>query len=137
MSAMSDQPLTVAALAEFHRQVVLPDMERLIGESERRLHNEMHGLQGAVIHRLERVEDELRSVTAGLRGLEGRLDLHESGYQDVIAAIHRLEERLSRVEKRVEDLADAQEKRDLRSEVAELRSRLDSLEARVRDRART
>jgi len=46
---MSDQPLTLAALAQFHRQVIVPDIQRIVAAtveaSEQRLRDEMHGLQ--------------------------------------------------------------------------------------------
>lgn len=135
MSPMSDQPLTLVVLAEFHHQVFLPDMERLVGESERRLRDVMYGLHDVVIQRLDRLVDEFQALNASLERVEGRLDLHEASYQDLIAAVHRLEERLGRVEKRLDDIADAQERFALRSEVTELRARLESLEARLQRRS--
>jgi len=54
---MSDQPLTLAVLAEFHRQVILPDVRRVVNEavqsSESRLRDEMHGLHDVLVGRLD------------------------------------------------------------------------------------
>jgi hypothetical protein len=46
---MSDQPLTLAVLAQFHRQVILPDIERIVAATEHRLRDEMHVLQDFVL----------------------------------------------------------------------------------------
>ena len=67
-----------------------------------------------------------------LDGVEGRLGQLESGQQDLVAAVHRLEERLSRVEHRLEVLSPA-DAPDLREQVAELRVRVDRLELEVRE----
>ena len=132
MSSMSDQPLTLSALADFYREVMRPDFSAILGASEARLGAEMRRLHDVVIYRLDRIEDELQSIRARLEAMDGRLDLHESGYQDLIAAIYRLEERLSLVERRLDELVDGQV--TLRAEVAELRARLESLEMRLRNR---
>jgi len=60
---MSDQPLTLIVLAQFHRQVILPDVERTLGQavagSERRLRDEIRTLQDAVLKRLDELEKRL------------------------------------------------------------------------------
>jgi len=33
---MSDQPVTLAVLAKFHREVILPDMQRIVEECDSR-----------------------------------------------------------------------------------------------------
>jgi hypothetical protein len=44
---MSDQPITLAVLARFHREVIVPDIQRIVDEavsgSEARLRDEMQG----------------------------------------------------------------------------------------------
>jgi len=45
--------------------------------------------------------------------------------------VRRLDERLSRVEKRLDELVDVQRAYALRSEVEELRTRLDGLQTRI------
>jgi hypothetical protein len=63
MSPMSDQPVTLAVLAKFHREVILPDVQRIVEESERRLRDEMHGLQDAVLTRLGNLGSRSSSTT--------------------------------------------------------------------------
>ena len=74
---MSDQPLTLIVLAQFHRQVILPDIERVVGNavggSERRLRDEMHTLHDFVLTRLDRLETEYEAIKSGLRRLEQQL----------------------------------------------------------------
>ena len=73
MTAMSDQPITLSTLAKFHREIVLPDIERVVGAAERRLRDEMHGLFDAIAHRLDRLETEYHDPAAG--GEAGRVSL--------------------------------------------------------------
>ncbi len=66
MSAMSaDQPVTVgvltATLAKFHREVFLPDFQRIVGDSEKRLRDEMYTLHDVVLKRLDRIIEGVRS----------------------------------------------------------------------------
>lgn len=60
---MSDQPLTLIVLAQFHRQVILPDVERILGQAvgraERGLRDEIRTLQDAVLRRLDDLEKRL------------------------------------------------------------------------------
>ncbi len=67
---MSDQPLTLIVLAQFHRQVILPDIERIVGGAERRLRDEMHTLHDFVLKRLDRLEVEYEAIKAGLQRIE-------------------------------------------------------------------
>jgi chromosome segregation ATPase len=153
---MSDVPLTLAVLAQFHREVILPDVKRVVedavGASERRLRDEMHAIFDSLDARMTRREQEYQLLVVGVRRVEERLEriegrlegveerlaavevqLETQGVQirDLQAAVFRLEERLSRVEKRLEDAAPPAGG-DLRNEVAELRARLTRLEAQVR-----
>jgi exonuclease VII large subunit len=95
-------------LARFHREVLLPDVKRVVGEaveaSERRLRDEMHALFDAQAQRLERLETE---------------------YQMLLASLKRVEERLERVEQRLDKMA-------LRSDLLELKARVDNLQEQVR-----
>jgi len=43
----------IPILARFHREVVLPDIERIVGASEQRLRDEMQSLFGALAQRLD------------------------------------------------------------------------------------
>lgn len=139
---MAEQPLTLPVLAKFHREVILPDIERILGEavadSEGRLRNEMYTLHDALLQRMDRIETDFESMKAGLARVEQRLDAIEgrltslaSDHRELRVALDRLEERLGRLEEAVRTRAETGEA--VRAEVAVLRSRLDGLEARVRD----
>ena len=164
MSPMSDQPLTLGDLAEFHRKVIVPDMHRTFESLFERLFkprfDQIDASFDTVFHKLDKLDTEYLSLKAGLGrveerlmrmdarfdrmdarfdGVEARLESLELQYQDLLAASHRLEERLRRVEERlgsvegqVDALFAAQEKDPLRAEVADLRMRVDSLQAQVR-----
>lgn len=147
MSPMSDQPVTLAvlttALAQFHREVIVPDMHRVFeGLFERLIKprfDEIDGHFDAIYVRFAKLEAEYEFLKVGLARVEGRLDrmdgrleVLEVQYRDLLAGLHRLEERLARVEKNVDELVAAGEKETLRAEVADLRTRVDSLQAQVR-----
>jgi predicted nuclease with TOPRIM domain len=97
----------VSVLAKFHRDVLLPDVQRLVADavegSERRLRDEMQGHFDALAQRLDRLETEYAMVKLG---------------------IQRIEERLDRLEEKVDKLA-------LRSELVELKARLAGLQEKV------
>jgi len=136
MSPMSDQPLTLAVLAQFHREIILPDVRRIVHEavsdavsaSERRLHGHIDG----ILHKLDKLETEYESLKVGLRRVETQGVAIEALHRDLLAAVNRLEERLSRVEHQVDSLVEATQKDPLRAELIDLRARVDSLEAQVR-----
>jgi hypothetical protein len=78
---MSNQPLTVGALAgalaRFHRKVVLPDIQRIVGEavggSERRLRDEMQTFHDSLLSKLDRLEtdvlrDQVQAIQERLGG---------------------------------------------------------------------
>src|SRR5882672_2177961 len=113
MPRMSDQPLTVGslagALAKFHREVIVPDIQRIVGDvvsgSEGRLRNEMQGFHDSILKKLGDLETESAAIKIGLKRVEERLDLVEvrlgkveDRLDGVETALRRLEERLSRVE---------------------------------------
>ena len=97
----------VQVLTKFHREIVVPDIERIVGNaiegSERRLRDEMQTGFDALAQRLERLETEYHMVLVGLK---------------------RVEERLDKVEQRLEKLA-------LRSELLELKARVDGLQEQI------
>jgi chromosome segregation ATPase len=156
---MSDPAITLSALAQFHREVVVPDVERIVAASALRLRDEMHSLHDAVLSKLDRLEFEYQALKAGLArvearlnsveerlrgveerldgveerldGVERRLDTFEAGHRDLVASVHRLDERLSRVEKRLDELVAAHAAYASTDEVQELRQRLEGLQARV------
>ena len=112
---MSDDPITLATLTQFHREVLLPDVQRIVttavDDCERRLRDEMHTGFDALAQRLDRLETEYHMLVAGLKRVEERLD--------------RVEQRLSAVEQKLEKVA-------LRSELDELKARVDILQQQIR-----
>lgn len=157
MSPMSDQPITLAvlttALVQFHRDVILPDLHKVVEASEGRLRNEMYGLHDSVLQnfaRLEteyvflkvavsRLEERMTAVETRMGVLETQYTALEAQYRELLAGFHRLEEKLARVEARLaraerngDDLVAAQDKEPLRAEVADLRARMDGLQEQMR-----
>ena len=145
MSAMSDPSIPLSMLTQFHREVVVPDIERIVGASERRLLDEMHGLHDASLVKFEHLETEFTALKAGLRRVEERLDSLEVEQHDLVAEVRRLderlsrveerlsrvEERMSRVEKRLDELVVSQPGHALQADVRDLRARLDAVEAQI------
>ena len=144
----------VQVLASFHREVVLPDMERVVQESERRLRNEMHGLTDGLAARMKHLETELGTALSGLKRVEERLDrveqrldgiearLHdvEARLHDVEARLHDVEGRLHHVEGRLDDvegrlgsIEEALQRAVLRSELNTQKSRVTALQKRIQD----
>jgi len=132
MSPMSDQPITLGVLTQFHREVILPDVQRIVGEAIAASERRMQANFDAIFHKLDKLETEYELLKVGLARVEGRLKVLETQYSDLLAGLHRLEERLARVERNVDELVAAKEKEPLRAEVADLRARVDSLQAQVR-----
>jgi polyhydroxyalkanoate synthesis regulator phasin len=97
----------IPILAKFHREVVLPDMQRIARELRAEMDTrarEMNGHFDAIYKRFDRLEIE---------------------YQMIVAGLKRLEERMERVEQHLGKLA-------LRSELLELKARVDGLQEQVR-----
>jgi chromosome segregation ATPase len=141
---MSDQPLTVGALADalakFHRDVIAPDIQRIVGDAvsgaEGRLRNEMQGFHDSILKKLGDLETESAAIKIGLKRVEERLDLVEvrlgkveDRLDGVETALRRLEGRLSRVEKRIDEIAEPQP--GLRADVEQLKISIDSLQGRI------
>ena len=74
---MSDRPLTVSALAsaldKFHREVLQPDMDRIVGEAEHRLRDEIHTLHHSTLTRFDRLETEYAAIKIALKRIEEHL----------------------------------------------------------------
>jgi len=137
MSPMSDQPVTLAvlttALAQFHREIILPDIESVVERLITPRFDEMNGHFDAIYHKLEKLETDYEFFKVGLARVEERLQVLEHQYQDLLAGLHRLEDRLSRVEAQVDQVAADRGKEPLRAELADLRARVDVLQLRVRN----
>jgi chromosome segregation ATPase len=94
----------VPILTKFHREIVVPDLERIVAASERRLRDEMHSLFDSQSRQIEALRTEYHMLVAGLK---------------------RVEERLDRLEQRMDKVA-------LRSELLELKARVEGLQEQVR-----
>jgi len=126
---MSDELLTV--LARYHREIILPDIERVVGRLVNPRFDSIDGHFNAIYGRFDRLETEYQAVKAGLGRLEERLAGVETEHRDLGAAVRRLDERLARLEKRMDELVDPNWHAVLRSELQYVRTRLDGLQARV------
>jgi chaperonin cofactor prefoldin len=99
----------VAVLAKFHREVLLPDVERVVnaavGGSESRLRDEMHGLFDSLSQRLERLETEYHMIVASLKRIEERLDkmVLRSEFLELKARVDELQARMRTIEAQIQD----------------------------------
>jgi polyhydroxyalkanoate synthesis regulator phasin len=96
-------------LARFHREVLLPDFQRVVTEA-------VGGLE-------ERVDARFRDVFGHFDALHQRIDRLETEYQMIVAALRRLEDAAS---------TQAAGKDTLRADLAALRARVDTLQEQVR-----
>src|SRR5262249_11031654 len=112
MPRMSDQPLTVGALAgalaTFHREVLRPDIQRIVGDAEGRLRDEMQTFHDSLLTKLDRLETEYAAIKAALARVEERLgrveerpDRVEARLDTADARFARIETRLGKIEKRL------------------------------------
>jgi predicted nucleic acid-binding Zn-ribbon protein len=126
---MPDDPITLATLTQFHREVLLPDMQRIVDGSvqrvEARLRDEMHAGFDAVYQRLDRLETEYHMLVAGLKRVEERLGRVEGRLERVEGRLDALEQQMSAVEQKLEKMA-------LRSELEELKARVEGLQGQIR-----
>jgi chromosome segregation ATPase len=147
MSPMSDEPLTLGVLAKFHREVIVPDVERIVSDavsgSERRLTDHIERLWDALLGTRERLETEYILIKSGIARVEGQLDgidehldrmderlgTLDAEHTDLVASVLRLEERLSRIERQLDDL----QKRSvgLEGRFDDLKARLDALRDQI------
>src|SRR5918995_5898127 len=101
---MAEPSIPLSALAQFHREVILPDMERVVGALERRLRDEMHTLHDSVLMGIERLEGEYQAIRAGLVRVEDRLDALEARLDGLETRLDGLETRLEGLETRLDGL---------------------------------
>lgn len=133
---MSDQPLTrdvlAAVLADFHRDVVRPDIEQVVSTAVGQLRLDMNGHFDAVHTRLDRLEDEYQATKEGLHRLEAKVASVETHVLDLQAQVLELRTRLGRVEERLEELIALEERYPVRAEVQDLKTRIDRLQEDIR-----
>ena len=104
---MADQPLTLATLAKFHQEILMPEVRQVVREEVSR---EVGGLR-----------EEMHTA---IDGLAQRFDRLETEYHMLVAGVKRIEERLERVEEKLDRAA-------LKSEVLALKARVETLERRL------
>ena len=133
---MSDQPLTrdvlASVLVDFHRDVVRPDIQHIVGEEVGALRREMFTHFDALYHRLDRLESEYQAIKVGLQRVEDRLEAVETRLDHLEAMVLELRTRLGRVEERLEELIAVEEKYPLRVEVQDLKARVERLHENLR-----
>lgn len=116
---MADELLSV--LTRFHREVVVPDIERIVDSRlDARLSPFRHEVLAnfdAVFQRLDRLESEYQSLRAAVGRVEERMT--------------SLEERMTGLEGRMTAMEQQIEKLALRAELLELKDRVLSLEQRI------
>jgi chromosome segregation ATPase len=139
---MSDPTIPLSVLTKFHKDVIVPDIRRIVEESEGRLRNEMQGFHDSILKRLGDLETESQAIKTGLKRLEERFELVEASLGKVEerlgaveADLRQLEERLAGVEKRLDEIAEPQptlraDVLDLKASVQRLQARIDALERR-------
>jgi polyhydroxyalkanoate synthesis regulator phasin len=94
-----------AVLAKFHREVLLPDVERIVQASEHRLRDEVHSLFDSLSKRIERLETEYHMIVASLKRIEERLDkmVLRSEFLELKARVDELQERMRSLEAQIQD----------------------------------
>lgn len=115
---MADPPLTLSVFEAFQQKV----FERF-DEHDRRFADDVTAVKEA----LALVEWKVDEIQSRGGELELRFEDVENRMAGVEASVLRLDERLSRVEKRLEDLAASGQPDTLRTEVQDLRARMDAL----------
>jgi predicted nucleic acid-binding Zn-ribbon protein len=104
----------IPILTRFHREVVLPDMQRLTGELRTGMNERFSDLDGhfdAIYQRFDRAETEYHMLVAGLKRVEERLD--------------GVEQQLGAVQQKLEKMA-------LRAELEDLKARVDGPQGEIR-----
>ena len=59
---MSEQPVTLSVLLRFHREFLLPDVERIVGAAFEGLRDEMRTLHDSLLVKFERLETEYEAI---------------------------------------------------------------------------
>lgn len=121
------------ALMEFHREVVLPDMQRVVKDavegSERSLRNEMYSIADSTYLRFDRIESELAAVKGGLTRVESEVAELKVRMSRVEARLGNVEARLGNVESRLADVES--ELQSVKSSLTQVEARVSALEIRL------
>lgn len=145
-------------LAQFHREVILPDVQRIVDEAVGALRNDMYshfdGIYGRfdrleseyyalkswmsrIDERLTRIESEVESlngrmgrVESELQSLNGRVGRVETELQAVKSHVRALEMRVTDIENKIDRLATESELVEVRQQITILNDRIAALETR-------
>ena len=132
-SVMSDQPVTLAVLAKFHREVIVPDIQRIVGDavsaSEARLRSEMQGFRDSILKNLADLETESAAIKIGLKRVEDRLDRVEDRLGRVEQRMDKLELGMDEIEQRMDTLGQGLE--GVQGELRRLDERLSRVEKQI------
>ena len=99
----------VTVLARFHREVLLPDVQRIVNTaveaSERRITDRMDGLFDALSKRIDRLETEYQMIVAGMKRIEERLDkmVLRSEFLELKARVDQLQEQMRHLATQIQD----------------------------------
>jgi hypothetical protein len=99
----------VTVLAKFHRDVLLPDVQRIVNTaveaSERRITDRMDGLFDALSKRIDRLETEYQMIVAGMKRIEERLDkmVLRSEFLELKARVDQLQEQMRHLATQIQD----------------------------------
>ena len=104
--------------------------DRLEAEMRARF-DSVTGQIDAVLHRTLGLEDEVVAIKEGLGRVERAVERAGGQIGTLESAVLRLDERLSRVEKRLDDVVQTQPDYAPRGEFAALRSSVEDLQARI------
>ena len=104
---------------------MVPDIERIVGAAEQRLRDEMQTGFDALTERLDKLEGEYHMLVVSLKRVEERLDRVEQ-------RLGQVEQRLDKVEQRLDKVEQGLGKLVLRSELVDLKTRVDGLQEQIR-----
>ena len=84
---MASEVVTFADLARFHRDVIVPDIKRIVREEVAPIRREIESFRGDVLTHFDAVYTRLDSMAVEQTALKGGL--------------HRLEDRVTRLERKI------------------------------------
>src|SRR3954453_1221602 len=130
------------ALTRYHREVILPDVQRIVDDAVGPLRNDMNSQFDGLYVRFDRLEskyyalkswmsridERLARVEKEVQSLNARMGRVESELQLVKSNLTALEMRVSDIEKKVDRLATETELVEIRQQIANLNDRVATLE---------
>jgi chromosome segregation ATPase len=114
-----------STLAASHRDILIPDLQRMIATPIRELRDDVHALLDAQAQDIRALQTEYQMIVAGLKRVEGQLDRVDGRLEKVEGRLGQAEAALGRIEAKVD-------KQVLRSELRELQAKVDGLQGQMR-----